>query len=156
MSVKIILADDNEAIRLTHRCILETEPDFEVTGEACHGRELVQLVEQSQPDVVFMDISMPLMNGIEATRRLHQSHPEVKVVGLSSDETDATVLSMLQSGAIGYVLKPSSATELKQAIRIVLKGQFYLSTSLHRVLIDQILRMDKRHHSDFQDDIHVS
>jgi DNA-binding NarL/FixJ family response regulator len=144
MSVKIILADDDGSLRRLQRRALESEPDFEIAGEACHGRELIQLVEQSQPDVVIMDISMPLMNGIEATRRLHQSHPEVKVIGFSSDATEATVLGTLRSGAVGYVLKPSSVTELKNAIRIVLKGQFYLSTSLHRILIDQILRMDKR------------
>lgn len=163
MSVKIILADDDGSLRRLQRRALEPESDFDIVGEARNGRELIQLVEQSQPDVVIMEISLPLMNGIDATRRLHQSHPEVKVIGFSADASDATVLGMLQSGALGYVLKPSSVAELKMAIRSVLKREFYLSTKLHRILIDQVLRMDKRKNamcedmrSDFQDDIPVS
>jgi NarL family two-component system response regulator LiaR len=144
MSVKIILADDHDAIRRALRCLLETEPDFEIAGEARNGREVVQLVEQLQPDVVIMDISMPLMNGIEATHRLHQIYPDVKVIAFSSHATEAFVLDMFQAGASGYVLKPPSMGELKKAIRVILKGQIYLSPDLQMIQIDEILRMDKK------------
>ena len=144
MSVKIILADDNDAVRKAQRDILETESDFEIVGEAGNGRELIQLVEQSQADVVIMDINMPKINGFEAMRRLHQSHPELKVIAFSSHVKEAWVLAMLKSGASGYVPKQGPANELSKAIRAVLKGQAYVSQSLHGILIDEILRMDEK------------
>jgi len=147
MSVRIILADDRDAIRKAQRGILEAEPDFEIIGEACNGQELIQLVEQSPPDLVITDINMPIINGLEATRRLDHSYPDVKVIGFSSHETQACVLGMLQAGASGYVVKPSSVSELRKAIRVVLKGEFYLSPSLHGILIDEILRMHKKKYS---------
>jgi DNA-binding NarL/FixJ family response regulator len=147
MSVKIILADDHDAIRQALRSILKADPDFEIAGEARNGREVIELVEQSQPDVVIMDISMPLMNGIEATRRLHQSHPEVKVMAFSSQATEAYVLGMFQAGATGYVLKPSSVAELRKAVRVILKGQVYVSPGLPGISIDEILRMDEKNTS---------
>ncbi|NQV33353.1 MAG: response regulator transcription factor [Phycisphaeraceae bacterium] len=148
MRVKIVLADDHDAIRQALRSLLETEPDFEIVGEACHGSEAVQLVEQSQPDVVIMDISMPVINGIEATRRLNQSLPDVKVIAFSSHVAKPYVLGMFRAGASGYVVKPSSKAELRTAIRVVLKGQVHISQSLHVDLINEICTMDKEKHSE--------
>jgi len=147
MSVRIILADDYDAIRQAQRGILEEEPDFEVVGEARNGREVIQLVEQSRPDVVVMDIDMPEINGIEAMHRLHRSYPEVKVIAFSSHSTEAYVLAMLRAGASGYVLKQSPVNELGKAVRSILNGQAYVSQSLHGILIDEILRMDKQRNS---------
>ena len=91
-----------------------------------------------------MDIDMPEIDGIEATRRLQRSYPEVKVIAFSSHAEEAYVLAMLRSGASGYVLKQPPVNELSRAIRAVLKGQAYLSQSLHGILIDEILRIDKK------------
>ena len=147
MSIKIILADDYDAIRKAQRGILEEERDFEIVGEARNGREVIQLVEQSPPDVVIMDVNMPEVNGIEATRWLRRSHPEVKVIAFSSHAEEGQVLAMLKSGASGYVLKPPPAHELIQAIRTVLKGQAYVSQGLHGVLMDEMLRIDEKKRS---------
>jgi len=147
MSVKIILADDHDAIRMAQRCILETEPDFEIIGEARNGREIIQLVRQSPPDIVIMDINMPEIDGIEVTRRLHQSHPDVKVIGFSLHTTRPFVLDMLAAGASGYVPKKSPANELGKAIRAVLKGLTYVSPSVQGILIDNIPRTDKKKRS---------
>lgn len=144
MSVRIILADDHDAVRQAMRRILETEPDFEIEGEARNGKEVIQLVKQSLPDVVLMDVTMPIVNGIEATRKLHQSYPDVKVIGYSSHATEAIVLGMFRAGASGYVLKPSSEAELKQAIGVVIKGQAYASPSIYSILLDKIRGMDEK------------
>jgi DNA-binding NarL/FixJ family response regulator len=112
MSVRIILVDDYDAIRQAQRRILETESDFEIVGEACNGRKAIELVEQLRPDVVIIDINMPEINGIEATRIIHQSHPEVKVISYSSHSEKAYVLDMMRAGASGYVLKQSHVSEI--------------------------------------------
>jgi DNA-binding NarL/FixJ family response regulator len=127
MSVTIILVDDHDAIRQAQRCILETEADFEIIGEACNGREAIELVEQSQPDVVIMDIFMPEISGIEATRRLHQSCPDVKLIGFPLDATKPFILSMLNAGASGFVSKQCPASESRMAVLTVLKGETHVS-----------------------------
>ncbi len=143
MSVKIILADDHQAIRLAQRCILEKEPDFEIVAEARNGEEAIQCAEQHRADIVIMDINMPVLNGIEATRRLHQSHPEIKVIAFSLNVSQAFVRAMLKSGASGYVAKQSAVTELSKAIRAVQKDRVYVSPGTHGSLIDEIRRADK-------------
>ena len=144
MSVRIILVDDRDAIRQAQRYVLETESDFEIVGEACNGREAIKLVEQLRPDVVIMDINMPEINGIEATRIIHQFYPYVKVISYSSHSETAYVLDMFRAGASGYVLKLSRANELSEAIRVVLKDQVYMSPSIHGILIEEIRSIDKK------------
>ena len=143
MSVRIILVDDSGAIRQAQRCILETEPDFEIIGEARNGREAIELVGQSQPDIVIMDIMMPETNGIEATRRIHQSCPDVKVIGFSLDATKPFILSMLNAGASGFVSKECPASELKQAILAVLNGETYVSPEISDVFVDETPRKNE-------------
>lgn len=137
MSIKIILADDHGLMRRTQRVILQEEPDFEIIGEACTGKEAVELAEELKPDVVIMDIDMPELNGIEATRRLRQNHPETRVVGFSVCPKRAYVLAMLSAGALGYVLKESPVKELMQAIRAAYKGQIYVSSDIRGMLSDE-------------------
>jgi two-component system, NarL family, response regulator DegU len=143
VNVRIILADEDSSVRQTQRRILETEPCFEVIGEAHNGRELIQLVEQARPDIVIMEVNLPEINGFETMRRLHRSYPELKAIVFSSYVKEAYVLAMLKSGASGYMSKQSPVNELGKAIRAVLRGQAYVSQSLHSILINEILRMDK-------------
>ncbi len=138
MSVKIVLSDDNDAIRRIQRAILEADPDFEIVGEACNGQEAIRLVEQLQPDVVIMDINMPIINGFEATRKIHVSYPDVKVLGFSSHVGEAYVRGMLQAGASGYLVKPSSMDEMKSAVRAVYAGRVYVNQSMHSTLINEL------------------
>ncbi len=142
MSVNIVIADAHESTRQTLRHILEAEPNVEIAGEARQGMELIRLVEQLLPDIVMMDITQPVMNGFEATRRLRQSHPEVKVIGLLPQAADADILGMLRAGASSCVLKPLSVTELRKALWVVLKNQYYISPSFHGILINRILKTE--------------
>jgi len=144
MSINIILADDHGLMRRTQPVVLQEEPDFEIIGEACTGQEAVELAEKLRPDVVIMDINMPELNGIEATCRLQQNHPEIRVVGFSVCAKKAYVLAMLNAGALGYVLKESPVKELRQAIRAAYKGQIYVSSDIHGMLSDENCEIDKR------------
>lgn len=144
MSVKVILADDHEQIRYAQRCILEGEAEVEIIAEAANGRELLQRVAQLGSDIVIMDINMPEINGIEATRRLRQSHPDVKVIGFSLYATSAMILNMLNAGAWAYVSKKCAVNELGEAIRAVVKGQRYISPSICGAAIREIRRKDQK------------
>ena len=130
MSIEIVLADDCDAIRHAQRCILELETDWVVVGEAQNGREAIELVNELEPDVVVMDINMPNVDGITATRVLHQLHPNIRVVACSSHCSKAVVMSMLRAGASGYVLKGSAGYELGKAIRAVLEGGIYIDPEI--------------------------
>ena len=143
MSARIILVDDCDVIRQAQRHIMDTEPDFEILGEARNGREAIQLVRQSQPDIVIMDIMMPETNGIEATRIIHQSCPDVKVIGFSLDATRPFILSMLNAGASGFVSKECPWNELKKAILAVLKGETYIRPEISDVFVDETPRKNE-------------
>jgi len=105
MSIKILLADDHEIVRYGLRCLIEEQPDMEVVGDAVNGRMAINLVHRLKPDVVIMDISMPDMNGIEATRRIRKETPDTKVIVLSMHHKRQFVIDMLKSGVSGYILK---------------------------------------------------
>ncbi len=130
MSARIILADDHDPTRRLQRRILEREAGFEVIGEARNGRDVIELVEHSRPDVVVMDIDMSEVNGIEAARILQQSYPDVRIIACSLHSSTAHVQSMFKAGALGYVLKSNVVDELGKAIRTVLKGQVYLDPEI--------------------------
>jgi len=138
MTIKIILADDHQIVRQGLRSLLAGEPDMEVVGEADNGHETVKLVEQLDPDVVIMDISMPDLNGIEATRRLLAECTGVKVIALSMHSDSLFVLNMLRSGASGYLLKDCALEELVEAIRTVMRSQTYISPGVSDLLIQDI------------------
>jgi DNA-binding NarL/FixJ family response regulator len=127
---RIILADDHMAIREALRALIEEQADLEVVGEAENGRAAVRLAVERSPDVVLMDVSMPVMNGIEATRRITVKIPGVKVLGLSMHADEKLVREMLQVGASGYVLKDRADKELAEAIRAVTAGRMYLSPEI--------------------------
>lgn len=128
--MKIILADDHRIIREGLRALLDKEPDMEVVAEAEDGRTTVRLTRECKPDVVIMDITMPTLNGIEATRQIVSELPGTRVIALSMHSDRKFVKEMLSAGASGYLLKDSAFEELSKAINAVFHNQCYLSASI--------------------------
>ena len=120
--------------------ILDAQADMEIVGEAANGRQAVDLAEQLRPDVVVMDVSMPELNGIEATRRLASSLPRARVVALSMHKDSVYVREILRAGARGYLLKDSGAADLVAAIRAVASGESYLSPAVSNAVLDDYRR----------------
>jgi len=150
MGIKIILADDHKIIREGLRALLEKEPDMEVVGEANDGIATVRLTKNLNPDIVIMDIGMPDMNGIEATRQIISETKGVKVIALSMHSDRRFVLQMLKAGASGYLLKDSAFEELALAIKTVMLGQPYLSPKITDVVIKEyIISMAKNEETVF-------
>lgn len=137
---KVLLVDDHIVVRQGIKALLTDEPDMEVVGEANNGREAMDSLERLEPDVVLMDISMPGLNGIEATRQIKQRFPEVKVVILSMHANEEYVFQVLQAGAAGYVLKQSDSLEVLTAIRAAISGGSFLSPPISRTVIDDYVR----------------
>lgn len=136
--MKVLLADDHRMMRDGLRVILEKR-SIEVVGEAGDGREAVTLAERLRPDIVVMDIAMPELNGIDATRRLVASVPGSRIIGLSMNADRRYVLAMFAAGAMGYLLKSSAAEELVQAVREVFTGHKYVSPAIAGTVIDNII-----------------
>ena len=136
MSIRILLADDHEIVLNGLRALLEQQPSMEVIEEVKDGREAVQITFEQMPDLVVMDVAMPGMNGIEATRRITKKHPEVKVLCLSMHSDKRFVLAALEAGASGYLLKECALEELIRAIRIVEANRIYLSPAVAGVVVD--------------------
>ena len=126
MSIKVLLADDHMIVRDGLRSLLGRDGDLEVIGEAQNGQAAVELTHKLTPDVVVMDIGMPLMNGIEATEKILATTPNAKIIGLSMHNDRRFVLSMLKAGAAAYLLKDSAFDELVNAIHAVISGQVYI------------------------------
>ncbi len=139
MTVAVFLADDHAVVRDGLRYLLEAQPDFKVVGDAADGRQALQLVERLRPDVAIMDIAMPELNGIEATRIIRTDCPSTQVIILSIYSTEEHVSRALQAGALGYVLKESAGIEVVNAVRAVHSGHHYLSQKLSDQLIDDYL-----------------
>jgi two-component system response regulator NreC len=135
MSIKVLLADDHKIIRDGLRSLIERHPEMEVVGEAEDGRTTVQLARKLEPDVVIMDISMPDLNGIDATHQIVTDVPGVKVIALSMHSDKRFVVGMFKAGASGYLLKDCAFDELEQAVKTVLVDQTYLSPKIATVVI---------------------
>jgi len=140
MKIRILLADDHTILRAGLRMMLNAQPDFEVVGEAQDGRQAIQEAQKLQPDVVLMDITMPDMNGIEATRQIKKLLPEIKVLILTMHEHDEYVFQALRAGASGYMLKEAADTDLISALRVIQNGQFYLSPTAQSVMVGDYLQ----------------
>jgi DNA-binding NarL/FixJ family response regulator len=138
--VRILLADDHTILRDGIRALLEDEPDMVVIGEAEDGRTAVKLACQLKPDVVLMDIAMPLLNGLEATRQIKRECPQVNVLILTMHENEEYIRQVLASGAMGYILKDAAARELLAAIHAVQRGEAVLSPAITRLVIENYLR----------------
>ena len=138
MAIKILLADDHEMLRKGLRSLIEQDNNFDVVGEAGTGLEAVRLAAKHKPDVVLMDLAMPDLNGIDATRQILQANPKIKIIALSMHADSRMVDRILRAGALGYILKESAFEELTQAIRTLTKGGTYLSPMIARDLVENL------------------
>ena len=140
MTVSILLADDHPVVRRGLRGLLESQVDWSIVGEARNGLDAVAQVGRLKPNVLIVDLMMPELDGLEVTRRVRQLSPQTFVIVLSMHANEAYVLEALRAGAVGYVLKDSSAEELTQAVRQVLAGNRFLSAALSERAIDAYLK----------------
>lgn len=141
MKIKILLADDQALFREGLRMVLATQPDFDVVGEATNGEEALQLAASLQPDIVLMDMRMPVLGGVEATRRLHERQPACRVIVLTTFDDDELVFDGLRAGAVGYLLKAVSSPRLLEAIRSVARGDSILEPSITAKVVTEFARM---------------
>jgi len=138
--IHILLADDHAVVRQGFKMILAAQPDMAIVGEAGNGREAVELAGTLQPDVIVMDVAMPELNGIEATRRLADTSPRTRVLALSMHKDSVYVREILRAGARGYLLKDSIASDLLAAVRAVARGEGYLSPGVSDAVLDDYRR----------------
>ena len=138
--IRVLLADDHKLVRAGIRSLLENLPEVEVVAEASDGREAIRLVEQNEPQIVLMDLAMPGLNGLEATRYLTRTFPEVRVLILSIYADEEHVYQALRAGAAGYLLKGAATEELELAIRSVGRGETYLSPPVSKPVIMEYIR----------------
>jgi len=138
MPIKIIIVDDHSVVRQGLRMFLALEEDIEILGEASNGQEAVSLVQKLKPDVVIMDLLMPVMDGVTATQIIRREHPDTEVLALTSVLEDAQIVNAIRAGAIGYLLKDTQADELCRAIRAAAAGQVQLSPKVAERLMREI------------------
>lgn len=145
MTITVLLADDHTIVRDGLKALLESQGDIRVIASTGNGREAVRLAGQHQPRVVVMDISMPDLNGIEATRQIRQANPDVQVIILSIHSTTEHIFRALQAGVIGYLLKESAGSELVSAVREAAEGRRYLSQKITETVLGDYLRQKQEH-----------
>jgi two-component system response regulator NreC len=139
-SIRILLADDHTVVRKGLRLLLESQAGFEVIADACDGRETIALAEQHLPDVVVLDVAMPIMNGIEAARQISAKFPQTAIVFLSMHSDEGYVLKALKSGARAYLLKDSAEYDLIAAIKAVSEGKAFFSPAISKMLVEDYMR----------------
>lgn len=138
--IRILLADDHAIVCEGFRSLLASEPGMEVIAEADNGRTAVEFAQNKQPDLVVMDISMPDLNGIEATRRIMRDSPSIRIIALSMHNDKRYITEMLKAGARGYLLKKGAFQELVAAIRVVMEGRIYLSPDITGIVVEDYLK----------------
>ena len=141
MKIKILLADDQGLFREGLRLLLSTQPDFEVVGEATNGEEALHLAAKLHPQIVLMDMRMPVLGGVEATRRLQETQPDCRVIVLTTFDDDELVFEGLRAGAVGYLLKAVSSPRLLEAIRSVARGESILEPSVTAKVVAEFARL---------------
>jgi two-component system, NarL family, response regulator LiaR len=142
--IRVLIVDDHTVVRYGLKLMLEQKPEFAVVGEAADGLAAIQQAALLKPDVVLMDLAMPRLDGVEAIARIHQAHPETRIVVLTSFPDDTKILASIQAGATGYLLKDTSPSELVAALQQVSEGQASLSPELARRLMSQ-LQISQKH-----------
>lgn len=142
--IRVLLADDHKLVRAGIRALLQTVVDVEIVAEAADGREALQLIEAHRPDLTLMDITMPSLNGLDATARIVRAFPHTRVVILSMNADEDSVLKALRAGAVGYLVKTADPAELGMAVRAVARGERFLSSAVSNHVVAACLnRVDK-------------
>jgi two-component system response regulator NreC len=137
MGIKIMIVDEHKILREGLATLIEKEPNMEIIGEATDGREALDLVDKLSPDLILMDVTMPNLNGIEATRKIKSKKPDIEIIALSLHSDRRYVLGMIDAGASGYLLKECAFEELVRAINTVMANKKYLSPEISDILIDE-------------------
>ena len=140
MSIKIMVVDEHKILREGLSTLIAKQPEMEIIGEATDGREALQLVEKNTPDLILMDVTMPNLNGIEATRKIKAKKPSIEIIALSLHSDRRYVLGMIDAGASGYLLKECAFEELVRAINTVMSKKKYLSPGISDILIDEYVK----------------
>jgi DNA-binding NarL/FixJ family response regulator len=143
-AMRILIVDDHPITRSGLRSALQTSDEVEIVGEASTGEEAVERVQELKPDVVFMDVRMPGMGGIEATKIIRGDNPDTRVILFTVDESRQVISEAIQAGVSGYLLKDVSAQELVNAARLALEGKAVIHPSLTRAFIEEVQRVDRR------------
>lgn len=138
MTIRLVVVDDHPVVRAGIVGLLDGEPDLEVVGAAGDGREAIELVAALRPDVVLMDLRMPVLDGVEATGRILATAPQVRVVVLTTYETDADILRAVEAGATGYLLKDTTREDLVEGVRAAARGETVLAASVAQRLVSQV------------------
>ncbi len=146
--IRILLADDHTVVRKGLRLLLESHPGFTVVADAANGREAVAMAEEYKPDVIVMDVAMPILNGIEAARQILARAPQVSVVFLSMHADESYVLRALKAGARAYLLKDSAEQDLIHAVEAVGEGKAFFSPAISRMLMEDYMRQMRERHVD--------
>jgi len=141
--IRVLIVDDQSLFREGLRTLLSVQPEFEVVGEAGNGEEAVQLVSELKPEIVLMDLRMPVMDGVAATNRLHQEAPDVKVIVLTTFDDDENVFEGLRAGAVGYLLKDVSSLKLFEAIHAAARGEYFLLPSITAKIVSELKRVSQ-------------
>lgn len=144
MSIKIMVVDEHKIVREGLATLIAKQPNMEIVGEATDGREALDLVEKNTPDLILMDVTMPNLNGIEATRRIKLKNPGIEIIALSLHSERQFVLGMIRAGASGYLIKQCTFDELVLAINTVMEGKKYLSREIANVLIEEYIREESQ------------
>ena len=142
--IKVLLVDDQPLFREGLRTLLSVHKDFEVVGEAGNGEEAIRLVRSLHPAVVLMDLQMPLLDGVAATRRLRQDYPVCRVIVLTTFDDDELVFDGLRAGAVGYLLKDAPSEKLAEAIRVAARGETFLQPSVAAKVVAEFARLSRK------------
>lgn len=146
--VKVLIADDHSLVRNGLQMVFQNQSDISIVGEAENGEEVLDLIAKRKPDIVIIDISMPKLNGIEATRRIRQEYPETKVLILTIHDNQEYIYQMVRAGANGYVLKDAGKNELLAAVRALAQGDKFFSPSVSNVMVEEFIRRAQQQASD--------
>ena len=142
--IKILLVDDQPLFREGLRTLLSVHADFEIVGEAGNGEEAITLTRSLLPSVVLMDLQMPLLDGVAATRRLHEEQPDCRVIVLTTFDDDEMVFDGLRAGAVGYLLKDAPSEKLAEAIRVAARGETFLQPSVAAKVVAEFARLTRK------------